>query len=92
MVLRQRADFTRRLVRGEDVDPHKCLFINPDIKNVEDMLAVLSQAEWDDTTGKLRVVKSPHGPGEAAPPSPDLFDAARLSFSYDARFGLKQTG
>ena len=89
MCLRQRADNTRRLVGGDDVDPLRCLFVSPDIPHLEDIMAQWSQAEWDDSTGKLRVIKSPHGPGETPPPSPDMFDAARLAFSSDARYGLK---
>lgn len=91
MAVRMRADMTSRLMSGEDVDPHKCLFINPNIPNLEDMMADMSQAEWDDDTGKLRVVKQPHGPGEALPPSPDVFDSVRLAFSTDAKYGLKAT-
>ena len=90
MTLRNRADATSRLTHGEKMDPHKCLFINPELSGLEDILADLSQAEWEDSTGKLRVLKQPHGPGEPEPPSPDVFDSCRLAFSHDARYGLKQ--
>ena len=89
MAIRQRADMTARLVGGGAVDTGRCLFINPDIPNLEDILADMSQAEWKDDTGKIRVEKQPHGPGEPKPPSPDMFDAVRLGFSYDARHGLR---
>ena len=90
-VLRQRADNTVRLLKGEDVDPHKCLMINPDIPRLDVMLADMSQAVWDDSSGKYRIDKQPRGPGEPLPPSPDAFDAIRLAFSYDARYGLRQS-
>ena len=83
-VLRLRANNTQRLVNGEDIDPHKCLFINPDIKNLEDILAELSQPEWDDNDGKLKINKKPREPGEQEPPSPDCYDAAIMAFSGDA--------
>ena len=89
MALRMRANNTVRLTKGEDVDAGKCLFINPEIPRLTDFLREMSQAEWRDDTGKLRVDKQPHGPGEQEPPSPDMFDAARLAFSTDAQHGLK---
>ena len=92
MAIRQRADNTARLMAGEQVDKGKCLFINPEIKNLEDILADMSQAEYRDDTGKTRVDKQPRGPGEPLPPSPDAFDAVRLAFSYDCRHGLRATG
>ena len=91
MVIRMRADNTIRLAKGERVDPGKCLFINPEMPCLDDFLREMSQAEWKDDTGKIRIDKQPHGPGEQEPPSPDMFDAARLSFSYDARNGLRAT-
>ena len=89
MVLRMRANNTVRLTKGENVDAGKCLFINPEIPRLTDFLREMSQAEWRDDTGRLRVDKQPHGPGEQEPPSPDMFDAARLAFSTDAQHGLK---
>ena len=89
MAVRKRVDQTQRLMAGEKVDPHGCLFINPDIPHLEDHLADMAQAEFHDGTGKLRVDKRPHGPGEAEPDSPDVFDSVRLAFSRDAHRGLK---
>ena len=88
MAIKMRADNTLRLMKGEAVDPHNCLFINPDILHMDDVLADLSQAEWRDDTGKIKVEKQPHGPGEPEPPSPDRFDSARLAFSYDCRYAV----
>ena len=88
--LRQRADNTARLLRGESVPLHECLFINPSIPELPDVLNQLAQAEWDDETGKYKIDKQPKKPGEPEPESPDAFDAVRLAFSYDCRRGLKQ--
>ena len=87
--LRMRAEMTARLRAGESVDPGKCLFINPETPNLESCLADMAQAEWDDSTGKMRVIKQPRLPGGSLPPSPDVFDACRLAVSRDARHGLK---
>ena len=86
--LRMRADMTQRLVNGEDVDPHNCLFINPAIPKLQDVLAQLAQPEWDDSSGKLRIKKQPHEAGEQEPDSPDAYDAAIMAFCSDARRGL----
>ena len=87
--VRLRAENTVRLLKGGAVSPEKCLFINPEIKDLSDKLAVLAQPEWDDSTGKLRIAKRPKGPGEPEPPSPDDYDATILAFSNDCRKGLK---
>ena len=60
MVLRQRADMTSRLMGGQDIDPHGCLFINPEIPDLEELLRECAQPEWSDDTGKYRVEKQPH--------------------------------
>ena len=88
--LRLRAEMTQRLMNGEKVDPHKCLFINPRIKNLEDILAQMAQPEFEDPTGKLRIIKQPRAPGEAKPPSPDAYDSTILAFSDDCRRGLRE--
>ena len=83
-VLRLRANNTARLMAGESITPEKCLFINPDIKNLSDVLAELAQPEWNDDTGKLKIDKKPKEPGEAEPPSPDSYDATIMAFGGDA--------
>ena len=88
-VLRRRALMTERLVKGEDVDPHDCLFLNPDIPRLGDFMAQMAQPEWSDDTGKLKIDKQPHKAGETEPKSPDAYDAVVLAFSYDAHRGLK---
>lgn len=90
MVLMMRAQNTKRLLKGEDVDPEHCLFINPEIPHLDDVLSQLAQPEWDDDSGKMRIDKKPKGPGEPEPPSPDAYDAVVLAFSRDARRGLTQ--
>lgn len=87
--LRMRAEMTARLMAGEDdVDPHLCLFIDPSIPNLRDVLAQLAQPEYTDASGKLKIDKQPRDPGEPEPPSPDAYDSAILAFSDDARRGL----
>ena len=73
MAMRQRADMTARLLKGEQVDPHRCLFLNPEIPHLEDIMADMAQAEFEDSTGKTRIEKQPHGPGEPKPPSPPTY-------------------
>ena len=90
--LRMRADRTERLMVGDQVDTGQCLFIDPSIPNLEDLLAEFAQPEWNDATGKLRVDKRPRAPGESLPPSPDGFDALRLAFASDTRAGLRDRG
>ena len=90
--LRVRAELTQRLVKGDPIDPATCLFINPEIPHVEDYLAQLAQAEWDDGTGKLKIDKQPHEAGEPEPPSPDDYDATVLAYSRDCRRGLREQG
>ena len=89
-VLRLRAEMTKRLVNGENVKPEDCLFINPKIPKIRDVLAQFAQPEWTDKTGKLKVDKQPRDPGQPEPPSPDCYDAAILAFSSDASRGLRE--
>ena len=87
--LRIRADRTQRFIKGEPVDPHECLFINPDIDRIDDVLAELAQPEWDDSTGKLKIDKQPRDAGESKPLSPNAYDSTILAFSSDCRKGLR---
>ena len=98
--VRLRAENTQRLVNAEKkkalgepyetIDPHKCLFINPQLARIDDALDELAQPEWDDGTGKLKVNKQPHEPHESKPASPNAYDAVVLAFSSDAKKGLVQ--
>ena len=83
--LRMRAMNTQRLIAGDDIDPHKCLFISTAIPNLSRFLAQLSQPEWDDSqTGKVMILKQ-----DEDEPSPDLYDAAVLAFAQDSVRGLR---
>lgn len=83
--LKLRAQNTARWLDGEDVDPETCLFINPAIKNLEAVLAVMSQPEERDDlkSGKVDIDKSPNDA-----PSPHEFDAVCLAFAADSKEGL----
>ena len=89
--LRLRAQNTEKLLAGEDMPRHRCLFINPDIPHIESFLAELTVPEWTLTpNGKVSVDKQPRPEGGGArPPSPDRYDAAILSFAHASQRGLK---
>ena len=79
--LRRRARNTVRLLDGEDVDPHDCLFIDPNLPGLDQFLTELSQPVWEEqSTGKVRLIKAPDGA-----PSPNYFDAACLAFAGETR-------
>ena len=83
--MRLRAQATERLLNGGEVEPGSCLFIDPEIRHVEDFMAELSQPEWEDDTGPMKVDKTPEDA-----PSPNRYDAAILAFAGDSRYGLKK--
>ena len=80
--LRLRAARTIRLRNGADVDPTTCLFIRPDLPNMEEYLADLTQPirRQNPQTGKWELDKRG---GDEAANSPDLFDATCLAFCRD---------
>ena len=83
--LRLRALRTQRLNDGEAVDPETCLFIDPNLPNVDRFLTQLSQPVYEeDAAGRLVLDKAPDDA-----PSPDQFDAACLAFAWDSRDGLR---
>ena len=83
--VRMRAENTRKLMAGEDIDPDRCLFINPDIMNIDSYTAQLSQPAWDDSQhGKIMIVKRDKNES-----SPDMYDATVLSFARDSSRGLR---
>ena len=83
--LRLRANHTKRLVEGEKIAHDKCLFINPDIPDLEDILAQMTQPQWDeDTAGRMRIHKIP----EKGLESPDSYDSTILAFGRDSQRGL----
>lgn len=90
--LRLRAEVTQRFLDGDPVDPARALFINPEIPNLEDMLAEFSQPEADENpSAQLTIEKQPKIDGTTdEPPSPDRYDAAILAFAADSQRGLKR--
>ena len=65
-----------------------CLFINPEIPNLERYLAMLTQPSWYNgpITGKIQIDKRKEAGGEE---SPDLYDATALAFARDSDRGLR---
>ena len=92
--VRLRGNRTVKLLEGEDVDPEDCLFINPEIEQLEDFLADLTQPIWRDnpTTGKTEVDKRGRtSEGEQlqeTDKSPDKYDSTILAFARDSEDGL----
>ena len=83
--MRLRAQNTQRLRAGEPVNPERCLFIDPKIPRLDELLAQLAQPSWRENqlTGKVELMKRDED--EA---SPDLYDAAVLAFARDSENGL----
>ena len=75
---------TISLSRGRDVDPRKCLFVNPNIRHKEHIIKVLSQPEWYEKDDMLYLEKQP----DKGDPSPDEFDSICLAFHRDIEGGL----
>lgn len=91
--MRNRLQASLALLRGEvRVTQEECLWIDPDIKDLEMLLIDLDQPEEKETMGgKMAVDKQPKSEGSSTkPPSPDSYDAAILSFATDSNFGLKR--
>ena len=93
--LRLRAEATKRWLDPDDtanIDPSRCLFINPEIRHLEDALGEFSQPEWDENnSGQMVVLKQPSLVGTSdKPPSPDRYDAGILSFAADSQRGLRK--
>ena len=84
--LRLRAQATERLMAGEDIPLERCLFINPGIPLLDDLLAQMAQPEWKENpqTGKLELEKR-----DANERSPDLYDGCVLAFASDSDHGLR---
>lgn len=83
--LRMKAENTIQLLEGEDIDPHDCLFINPDIEDIDDLLFQLSTATYEEgKQGKITIDKKGGGTS-----SPDMADSVVMCFLYDIRKGLR---
>ena len=84
--LRVWAQNTRDLLSGEKINPMRCLFIDPSLDKLDEFASQLSQPKWkESTTGKVEIDKRDND--EA---SPDLYDAAILSFARDSMHGLRK--
>ena len=82
--VRIRAENTRKFIDGESMDPRKCLFINPDIPRIEELLGEMSQPTWrENELGKVTLTKR-----DETEASPDLYDAVVLAFARDSEHGL----
>ena len=92
--LRLRAQNTQRLLKGDSINPDNCLFIPEEAACIEPkyqtsqevFLNELAQPTWREnpTTGKTELVKR-----DEDEKSPDMYDAAALSFARDSDRGLK---
>ena len=85
--VRQRADRTARLLEGEDVDPWACLFVNPEIEDLDRAMGMISQPiRRLNPAGRWEIDKRG---GDEAAKSPDEFDALCLAFAHDSEYGLR---
>lgn len=84
--IRLRLENTIKALDGANIDLSKCFFINGNIDNLEKLLTELSQATYDDATGKIVIDKAPDGSE-----SPNLADSVIMCYVSDIRKGLKNT-
>ena len=83
--LRLRAQRTEQLLNGENIDPDRCLFIDPRIPGLEMYLNEMTQPLWrENNSGKLEIDKMGR-----SDKSPDRYDATALAFAWDSRAGLR---
>ena len=87
--VRLRMQRTMQLLRGEDVDPYRCCFIDPDavapgcrVTNMESYLSELTGPTRRIPPGSGKWELDKRGGDEAAE-SPDSFDATCLAFRVD---------
>ena len=86
--LRLRATRTIQLMKGEDVDPAACLFIDPALPHLPFFMASLTQPlrRISPVTGRWELDKRG---GDENAESPDPFDALCLAFARDSDHGLR---
>ena len=83
--LRLRAEMTRRLMRGEDVNPLNCLFISDEIKDLNTLTVQLFQPTWrEGSDSHIELMKAAKDES-----SPDMYDATVLAFAQDSVNGLR---
>lgn len=85
--VRLRAQNTRRLLSGEDVDPQECLFFHPELKDIPKFVEQLSTPVYDYDYRKMKIDKYGE-PEKDTKRSPDMFDALMLAFAYDSERGV----
>ena len=91
--VRQRLQCTLAFLRGDTrVEVGDCLWIDPDVNDLETLLKDLAQPEEDETkSGRMIIEKSPKPEGSTTRlPSPDSYDATILAFGRDSLYGLKR--
>ena len=85
--VRLRASRTVRLLKGDAIDPARCLFINPDLPRLDKFLSELAEPirRLNPVSGKWELDKRG---GDENAESPDSFDALSLAFARDSDAGL----
>ena len=84
--LRIRAQNTYRLLRGEEIDPHKCLFIDPGMARLNQFLDQCALPIRKRAGGVGQWILDKSGGTDQ---SPDDFDGLSLAFARDSESGLK---
>ena len=92
MALRLRAQRTTRLMRGEEIDPMTCLFIDPNIPRLERHLDECTKPIRRNSTQGRAVWEMDKRGGDETAKSPDVFDALCLAFARDSETGLRARG
>ena len=85
-MVRIRAMNSLRFIRGEDVNPAKCLFFSPSIPQTtkDNLLLDLTKPEYElKRNGQVRIHKDPDDSG-----SPHLYDGLVLCYGRDSEVGI----
>ena len=85
--VRLRAQNTRRMINGENVDPKDCLFFHPELRSVPKFVDQLSTPVYDYDNRQMRIDKYGE-PEKESKRSPDMFDALMLAFAFDSERGV----
>ena len=85
-VVRMRLENTWRVQQGEQLDPARCMWIDPEVEEPDLLVREVSQPIWTKMSER-RIKLDKHGGEEL--PSPDLFDAMCLAFAVDSAGGLR---
>ena len=85
--VRLKADNTKRLVSGEDVNPQDCLFFHPELREVNKFIPQLSTPVYNYDNRQMKIDKYGE-PEKETKRSPDMFDALMLAFASDSAMGI----